>query len=181
MKRVVIGYVAGMISTLLVVVALMFTGTPFRSMPLKYGVEEGKGFVSTPKFLLVFEGIKLDQAGALNFTYAGRHGEIPAFWRGYGIGYNAGATGIDCLHTYEPGFGTATLFVFGKIIRVENEGKYLRVQDKLFDMEHTRIVATIDEQGHCGQLAGDDARKTAESLKPWYREGELGARPLPDR
>ena len=131
MKKLVLGYVLGVATAAAVVLACMCGGTPFRSMPIKYGIESGTGIVCTERFVVVYEGMQEDDAGASSFTYAGKDGTLPAFWRGYGLGWSGGANGIDWLTMYEPAFGTATIYFHGKLLRVEDEGQYLRVQNQL--------------------------------------------------
>jgi hypothetical protein len=176
-KFVLLGYLLGIATAVLVVLACMCDGTPFQSMPMKYGIDSGTGIVCTERFVVVYEGMDGDDAGASCFTYAGKHGTLPAFWRGYGLGWSGGANGIDSLTMYEPAFGTATIYFHGKLLRVEDEGQYLRVQNQLLPLGAERTVAVVDKAGACRQLHGQAADELMESIPAWYLDPELDARP----
>ncbi|MGD0898823.1 MAG: hypothetical protein ABR915_13380 [Thermoguttaceae bacterium] len=177
MKKLVLGYFLGVATAVLVVLACMGTGTPFKSMPMKCGIDAGTGIVFTERFMVVYEGMDGDEAVASGFTYAGTHGTLPAFWRGYGEGWTGGASGIESLRTYEPSRGTATFYFHGKLLRVEEDGRYLRVQDQLLPLGTERIVAVVDKAGSCHQLRGQEADRLVQSIPSWYQDPELNARP----
>ena len=177
MKKLVLGYVLGVATAAAVVLACMATGTPFQAMPIKYGIEDGTGIVCTERFVVVYEGMEGDDAGASCFTFAGKHGSIPAFWRGYGLGWTGGANGIESLMMYEPAFGTATIYFHGKLLRVEEEGRFLRVQNQLLPLGPERTVAVVDRAGSCRQLHGEEADTLVANIPAWYKDPELNARP----
>ena len=176
-KKIVLAYVLGMATVALILIALMSTGTPFRSMIVKHGIENGAGIVSTERFVVIFEGMEGDDAGASSFTYAGRNGVLPAFWRGYGEGSSGDATGITCLRTYEPCGAVATFYFHGKLLRVEDDGRFLRVQNQRLPLGADRIVALVDAEGSCHSLNGEEAEELIQNLPAWYRDQELSPRP----
>lgn len=158
MKRFIIGVAVGAFAVTATIIALMFTGSPFRAVPCTYGPYGHGMFVSTPVFLVVYEEGG-STAGGDNMTFSGKHGVIPAFWRGYGGGAGGGATGFDALRTYEPASGTATLFLAGRLIMVEEDGKYLRVQNLRVPFDGEKVAIVVDKGGIARRL---DAREAAE-------------------
>ena len=178
MKKAIIAYVLGAATVGLVVISCMCTGTPFKSMPMKYGIEQGRGIIFTKRFVIVYEDMEGNAAGGGGFTWAGKHGTIPAFWIGYGCGWYGGPAGIESLHTYEPGFGTATLFFHGKVLRVEEDGEFLRVQNQRFRLGDTRIVAVVGTDGLCHRVQGADADALLKGIPSWYKDPDPTARPV---
>jgi hypothetical protein len=178
MKKFILGVAAGAAVMLLVVLGLMWTGTPTETVILKYGPCEGNAVVACPKFVIMYMDVRDAGAGSCPVAIAGRDGTIPAFWRGYGTGYSGGETGIDMLHTYDRGLGVATIFVHGHIIRVENDGADLRVQDKLFRLDAGRVLVIVDTQGHAWAAEPDKARQIIELLPPWFLDNQLSACPI---
>jgi hypothetical protein len=177
MKKLVLAYVLGMATVVLTAIALMWPGTPFQSMLLKHGIENGAGIVSTERFVVVYEGLNGDDAGAFSFTYAGRNGILPALWRGYGEGWSGGLSGITCFRTYDPDSGDATLCLHGKLLRVEDGGRFLRVQNQRLPLGAEKIVALVDEEGSCRQLSSPEAEHLIQNLPAWYRDSKLNPRP----
>ena len=177
MKRLIVGYSLGAGTVLLIVIGCMLDGSPFTSMLLKCGIENGRGIVFTERFAVVYEGMKGNDANAANITYAGKHGTLPAFWSGYGQGWSGGSEGIENLHTYEPGSGTATLFFHGKLLRVEEDGQYIRVQDKRLPLGKERVVVIVAEDALCHPLVGPEADALLQSIPVWYKDPEMNARP----
>jgi len=178
MWKLVVGFVVGLAAMLAIVIGLMTTGTPFESIPCKYGPYEGDLVFSTPRFVIIYKGMEATGGGMFSATISGQHGTLPAFWGGYGCGFHGGPKGIDTLHTYEPGFGTATLFVLGKLVRVEQNGNLLRVQDGLFDMSDGKVIVVVDEEGLAHQLVGEHAQRAEDSLDVWFSGFEHGAEPV---
>jgi hypothetical protein len=178
MKKFILGVATGVVVMLLVVLGLMLTGTRFQSVIFKYGPYEGHAVVACPKFIIVYMDGRQAGAGCCPVTISGRSGELPAFWDGHGTGFSGDATGIDMLHTYEPRFGVATIFVHGHIIRVENEGTDLRVQDKIFRLGPERIVVVVDEKGYAWPANAAETATIVTSLPKWFTDNEPLAYPL---
>ena len=105
--QISLGYFLGAASVVLLVLYFMSTGTPFRTMAIKYGFEEGTGIVFTDRFVVVYDGMEGNNTGAGRINYAGKDGTLPAFWRGFALGWQGGPTGIETMSTYDPAFGTA--------------------------------------------------------------------------
>jgi hypothetical protein len=80
-------------------------------------------------------------------------------------------------HTYEPGSGTATLFFHGKLLRVEEDGRYIRVQDKRLPLGEERVVVVVAEDALCRPLVGPEADALLQSIPAWYKDPEMNARP----
>jgi hypothetical protein len=144
---------------------------------LKYGPYDGHAFVACPKFIVVYMDGRQASAGAGGVTISGRYGTLPAFWDGYRQGFSGDATGIDFLNTYEPGFGAATIFVHGHIIRVENDGTDLRVQDKVFRLGPDRIVVVVDEKGYAWPANAAESATIVTALPKWFTDNESSAYP----
>jgi hypothetical protein len=177
MKRFFLGFAACAVVVVLLVLYMMLEGTPFRSMLIKTGIENGRGIIYTERFVVVYEGMAGDDANATNMTYAGRHGEIPAFWRGYQTGWSGGATGIDTLQTYDPGLATATVVFHGKIVRVEEDGTFLRTQLLRLPLGPSQVVVLVNKDGDARELRGAEAQALLQTLQPWYRDPQPGTRP----
>jgi hypothetical protein len=158
-------------------------GTPFRGIWMKYGTDDGKGVLVTEKFLIIYDGMpdtgRWPGTGRAScyFTYAGTQCTVPDLRSGYGSGRDQGSRGIEFLSTYEPRWGVATIFFLGKIIQIENEGTLLRVQNAEIKLGEGFVVAVVSKDGFCTQLTGEDARKAAESVPSWYRDGQFPGRP----
>lgn len=178
MKKIVLGVVIGITLSVVGVLLAMCGGEEFRSTVLKYGVEDGTGIVATEHFVVLFDGISEDGAGSDIITYAGRHGALPALWSGYSTGWGAGDKGITSYHTYDPHQGRAILFQFGKLIRVEESGRFLRVQDQRFSLGKETVVVSVNAEGLCKSLTDEEARKIHEALDPWYKDSSVSTRPL---
>jgi hypothetical protein len=177
MKTAIAGFAVGIVLSILLVVIAMSGGERFRSMVLKYGVENGTGIIATERFVVLFDGVDEGDAGSSMITYAGRHGSLPALWSGYSSGWGAGDKGITSLHTYDPNKGRALLCWFGKLILVEESGRFLRVQNGRFALEDEVIIVSVGEDGLCKSLTDDEARGIYEALDPRYKDGVVSARP----
>jgi hypothetical protein len=95
MKKAAIGFAAGVALMLALYIALMFTGTPFRSMLMKYAAWDGKGIVATGKFLIIYEGAASGGGDYLDLTFAGRNGIVRSFWGAYVTEVAFGHGGIE--------------------------------------------------------------------------------------
>jgi hypothetical protein len=178
MKKFILGVAAGVVIMLLVALGLMMTGTRFQSIIFKYAPYDGHAVVACPKFIVVYMDGRQAGTGSCPVTISGRSGELPAFWGGYGTGFSGDATGIDMLRTYEPGSGAATIFVHGHILRVENDGTDLRVQDKIFRLGPDRIVVVVDEKGYAWPANAAETATIVASLPKWFTDNELSLYPL---
>lgn len=172
------GCVAGALMAAAGVIALMSTGSPFQSLMYKYGTSP-KGLVfSTPRFAVVYEDWQISAAGSGRFTFAGKHGTIPAFWRGYGLTGGRMEPEVSLLTTYEPGFGDATIWLHGQLMRIENNGEYLRVQNQLIPLRGSNPVVVVDQQGIARLPSAAEQQAIRKSLIPWFQDfDEISAFP----
>ncbi|KPJ55604.1 MAG: hypothetical protein AMS16_04010, partial [Planctomycetes bacterium DG_58] len=150
---------------------------PFKSVPLKYGPYKGDTVVSTPRFLIIYEGMRTPGGGGSNVTISGKYDEVRPFFGGPGSGCDAGDKGIDFLHTYNGNSGTATLYLHGRLIRVEENGKLLRTQDGLYELGDEKLLVRVDREGHAHLLQGEEARLAEEALDDWFKTFEFSAFP----
>lgn len=178
MKKIILGLAIGIALSTAVVLIAMCGGEEFRHTVLKYGVEDGTGIIATEHFVVLFDGVSEDCAGSDSITYAGRHGAIPALWFGYSTGSVSDDRGITSYHTYDPHQGIALLFQFGKLILVEESGRFLRVQNQRFPLGEGIVVVSVNADGFCKSLKGEEARRIYEALVPWYKDGLVSTRPI---
>jgi ABC-type phosphate transport system substrate-binding protein len=178
MKRIILGLAIGIALSTAVALIAMCNGEEFRTTVLKYGVEDGTGIIATEHFVVLFHGVHGDDAGSGSITYAGRHGTLPALWSGYSTGWRAGDKGITSYHTYDPHQGRALLFHFGKLVLIEESGRFLRVQNQRFRLGKGSVVVSVNADGSCKPLTDKEAREIYEALAPWYKDGLVSARPL---
>ena len=133
--------------------------------------------MSTEKFVVFFEGVETDDAGASLITYTGKHGTLPAFWDGYPTGRTS-----TSIHSYEPCFGRAVLVYFGKTILIEEGGTVLQIQNTRYHLGDGRTtVVVVGEDGKCKFVDDDEAQKRYVTLPRWYKDGEISLRPPPMR
>ena len=63
MKRFGLGVGVGLLIAVGVLAALRLRPDPFKSVPLKYGPSGGDTIVSTPRFLIIYEGMRTPGGG----------------------------------------------------------------------------------------------------------------------
>ena len=179
MKRLAVGFFVGIGSSVVIVLIAMSGGEPFQTMVLKARVENETGIIATERFVILFDGVRGTGGGSCMITYAGRHGTLPALWSGYGTGWGAGDKGITAFHTYNPDRGTAVLFYFGRLILVEDSGRYLRVQDRRFPLGDKTVVVAVAADGHCKSISDDQAEEIYDGLDSWYKDRVVSLAPPP--
>lgn len=177
MKSILLGIAIGIALSTAVVLIAMCGGEEFRTTVLKYGVENGTGIIATEHFVVLFDEVSEDGAGSDSITYAGRYGSLPALWGGYSTGWGADEKGITSYHTYDPHQGKALLFQFGKLVLIEESGRFLRVQNQRFPLGEGSVVVSVNADGSCKPLTDKEARGIHEELDPWYKDGLISARP----
>ena len=179
MKKAIVGFGVGIALSILVVLIAMSGGEEFRTMVMKVGVENGTGIIATELFVVLIDGVREDAGEAGSITYAGRHGALRAPWGHLGgcSGWGGGDKGITSYTTYDPNLGTALLFYFGRLILVEDSGRYLRVHPGRFALGDEIVVVSVGADGLCKSLSNEEARGIYEALDPWYKDGVVSARP----
>ena len=177
MKRFLLGVGVGVLIAVGVFACLRLRPDPFKYVPLKYGPSGDDTVVSTPRFLVIYEGMRTPGGGMSNVTLSGKYDEVRPFFGGPGSGGGAGDKGIDFLHTYNGNSATATLFLHGKLIRVEKNGKFLRVQNGLYELGDEKLVVRVDKEGYAHLLQGEEAGQAEEALDDWFKTFEFSAFP----
>lgn len=178
MNRFVIGLVIGIAVSVAFVLLAMVPEEAFRTMTLKYGVENGTGVVATERFVILFDGVTNGGAGAHMITYAGREGSLPAYWSGYCAGGAGDQTGLTSYHTYDPHMGKALLYYFGRLFFVEDSGRFLRVQDCRIPLGARTVVVSVGADGRCKDISNEEAGRAYRGLDGWFKDDALTLRPL---
>jgi hypothetical protein len=157
----------------LVTTLLSLAGSPFTSEPFRYDTVRPIGSVlQTPRFVLVFEGLDISGGGGGYFTVAGSHGIFPRIWGGYTQGEHAhteqrilpdGTVSPQTVrrvfrYGYDPVHGMAKLDFYGRQVTIEEDGRKLRIGDKLLDIP-------------AGQRLDDDEAAFDGNRKLWHLPG----------
>lgn len=157
MKNIVFGFLIGA-----AVMAGSGCSSQSDTIPIKYGTFKGQGIVTSSKFMIIYDGIDKPDAGMFYMTVSG--GDRPF-------------SGGNDWNAYEPAIRTATMFIFGRLIQVCDDGSMLRVQNCDFDLSKGKVVVVVDKSLHARLPTAAEVELLTAPLSDYFKNDKMETMP----